>query len=456
MCNANCFGLTTYDTWGNWQTTTGANQWHKVEMYIKLNSSGSCGNCQSNGIFRVWLDDILTTDKTNVPWYCTNKPDTMWLPDNFDPWPSNPTYFFIDDIEIWNGMPSEPPSQAPTVTINSPTSGDTYQTSSPSIDLAGTAWDDIGVSEVTWSNSTTGGNGFASGTTSWSVSGISLLEGNNILTITATDGDQDQGTDTLTVTYSPDQPAPEFVFSDNFDDGDVSDWNDHHQNVILIDDQQTRNSSPYSVHLSHNPGSTNSGNLAIFFADNPTSSNTHECSRLDEIYVEYYVRFSSASSWPSTSSKVSKVESWPVAWAGNSAKNFYLTTEIDSSGYFTSTLRRVKGGNTGYFPFPQNVETPIPAAANQWHHVEMKLKVNTPGQQDGVLQMWVDGLLKTDYQNVIYCTIDGGYGWNTFLFTGYDNPSSPDNKQQYWDDVTIQSTEIDSPPAPPTGLSVVD
>src|SRR5690606_8276847 len=56
---------------------------------------------------------------------------------------------------------------APTVTITSPTSATTYATNQSSIALQGTASDNVGVTQVTWSNSR-GGSGTASGTTSWS------------------------------------------------------------------------------------------------------------------------------------------------------------------------------------------------------------------------------------------------------------------------------------------------
>ena len=48
-----------------------------------------------------------------------------------------------------------------------------------------------------------GGSGTATGTTSWSVSGIALLSGSNVLTVTARDAAGNTSTDTLTVTYTP-------------------------------------------------------------------------------------------------------------------------------------------------------------------------------------------------------------------------------------------------------------
>ena len=90
----------------------------------------------------------------------------------------------------------------PTVTISSPTSSSTYTTTSSTISLGGSASDSSsGISSVTWSNDR-GGSGTATGTASWTVSGISLSSGDNKITVTAKDGAGNSGTDSLQVTYS--------------------------------------------------------------------------------------------------------------------------------------------------------------------------------------------------------------------------------------------------------------
>lgn len=90
---------------------------------------------------------------------------------------------------------------APTVTITSPTPNTTYTTTSSTISLGGSASDTTsGVNSVTWSNNR-GGSGTAGGTTSWSISNMSLSSGDNVITVTATDGAGNHGTDTITVTY---------------------------------------------------------------------------------------------------------------------------------------------------------------------------------------------------------------------------------------------------------------
>ena len=101
-----------------------------------------------------------------------------------------------------SGMPLSPDTQDPIVTITSPTASSTYATSNSTISIAGSSSDNVGVTQVTWSNSR-GGSGSASGTASWSVTGISLQSGTNLITVTARDAAGNTGTDTLTVTYNP-------------------------------------------------------------------------------------------------------------------------------------------------------------------------------------------------------------------------------------------------------------
>ena len=87
----------------------------------------------------------------------------------------------------------------PTIAITAPTTASTYSTSSSPLTLGGTASDNVGVTQVTWANSR-GGSGTASGTTSWTASGIALQLGTNVLTVTAQDAAGNTATASLTVT----------------------------------------------------------------------------------------------------------------------------------------------------------------------------------------------------------------------------------------------------------------
>lgn len=97
-------------------------------------------------------------------------------------------------------------TQSPVVAITSPTSGTSYSTENASINIGGTASDNIGVNRVAW-RSSTGGSGSATGTATWTASNIALTAGANIITISAEDTVGNKGEKTLTVTYTPPDTA---------------------------------------------------------------------------------------------------------------------------------------------------------------------------------------------------------------------------------------------------------
>ncbi|MFZ5573116.1 MAG: Ig-like domain-containing protein [Thermodesulfobacteriota bacterium] len=95
-----------------------------------------------------------------------------------------------------------PDVSAPVVSIGAPSSSGQYQTANATVNLSGTASDNKAVTQVKWTNDR-GGSDTASGTNTWSVSGVALAEGTNKITVTALDAAGNQGQSVLTVTYTP-------------------------------------------------------------------------------------------------------------------------------------------------------------------------------------------------------------------------------------------------------------
>jgi uncharacterized protein (TIGR03437 family) len=90
----------------------------------------------------------------------------------------------------------------PTVTITTPTSALAWNAPNSTLNLAGAASDNVGVSQVTWTTDR-GASGTATGTTSWTISGMVLLSGTTIVTVTARDAAGNVANRALTVTYTP-------------------------------------------------------------------------------------------------------------------------------------------------------------------------------------------------------------------------------------------------------------
>ncbi|OGV68503.1 MAG: hypothetical protein A2283_22190 [Lentisphaerae bacterium RIFOXYA12_FULL_48_11] len=90
---------------------------------------------------------------------------------------------------------------APAIAIAAPTSLSTYSTTNPVLSIGGTASDNTGVTQVTFSNNRSD-SGTCAGTTNWSCTNISLYCGVNVITVVAHDAAGNVQTNTLTVTYN--------------------------------------------------------------------------------------------------------------------------------------------------------------------------------------------------------------------------------------------------------------
>ncbi|MDD2807820.1 MAG: MopE-related protein [Patescibacteria group bacterium] len=98
----------------------------------------------------------------------------------------------------------------PNISIQTPTANPTYTAPSSPINLSGTASDNISVSNVTWNNST-GGSGTAVGTNNWTVTGVNLQAGSNLITVTAVDPSSNAKSATLSVAFTPPDATPPTV-----------------------------------------------------------------------------------------------------------------------------------------------------------------------------------------------------------------------------------------------------
>ena len=108
----------------------------------------------------------------------------------------NASNYWVD--VVFNSSGSITDTIAPTVVITAPTNASSYATGSPSLVLSGSATDNLGVTQVTWTNDR-GGSGTAAGTSAWTVGSVALQSGTNILTVTARDLAGNSASDVLDV-----------------------------------------------------------------------------------------------------------------------------------------------------------------------------------------------------------------------------------------------------------------
>ena len=96
----------------------------------------------------------------------------------------------------------------------------------------------------------------------------------------------------------------------------------------------------------------------------------------------------------------------------------------------------------------------------QWHTVEVRRRLNDPGVDNGIFQMWIDGRLISDHRNARYRVPWNGtygsnfeYGTNFMLISEY-GATMPSAQSVYYDDIKLSTSYIGTsggttPPAPP-------
>lgn len=190
----------------------------------EINSGLSWGN-QSGGIFRNNImyntGDFYDTNGTSVTRSnnrcdnsgtgCSTTANPLFTDPNNDDYTLQSGSTMIDagvDVGLpYNGSAPDlgayefADSSLPTIIILLPDTDGNFSTTSSTIDVSGTASDSTAVTSVTWTcPQCVVTSGTASGTTSWSITGLQLALGDNTVTVTAHDGDLNTDSDIIVIT----------------------------------------------------------------------------------------------------------------------------------------------------------------------------------------------------------------------------------------------------------------
>jgi hypothetical protein len=243
----------------------------------------------------------------------------------------------------------------PTATIASPTTGTSYSTTTASISLGGSAADNVGVVQVRWA-SDKGGNGTATGTTSWSVTGIPLVAGSNVITITALDAAGNQGTDSLTVTYTAPAPADTTVPTVSIASPTSASSYSTTTSSLALSGSAADNVGVSQVKWANNKGgngvATGTANWSTTAIPLVTGSNVITVTAVDaagnqsttSLTVNYSVTSSSTVTLTADTRKAAKWRSTKLSWvnapwtAVDVYRNDLLITTVPNSGLYTDPI----------------------------------------------------------------------------------------------------------------------
>ena len=191
---------------------------------------------------------------------------------------------------------------------------------------------------------------------------------------------------------------------------------------------------------------SNYGNWRVGVGDHPICSAGGEL--IEDITVEEYYYPSHGYIWPSAQKLwiINSFESWDAGYdvaEGNEKPNswapYYMTIASDSDGQLYGNLTRADGlGGTGdlWHVYPQNVGSSVSLKDGTWNRIKFRCKLNTPGLNDGIFKLWINGELKCNYEDINFRGTYVKFGWNHLMMT-MNASSIPQTQWVSRDDIKI-------------------
>jgi hypothetical protein len=134
-------------------------------------------------------------------------------------------------------------------------------------------------------------------------------------------------------------------------------------------------------------------------------------------------------------------------WSGGSSSNWnYLVLDPVRGTDITGNVLTVGYNDFAHFYWLGSAQsqTPIFDAAHvgQWYCVEAHMKLNTPGQSDGVLELRINGNLEAQRTGMNFLGSYQTYGINAVFLESYWGAGSPQAQERYFDDFVVSTQPI--------------
>ncbi len=172
-----------------------------------------------------------------------------------------------------------------------------------------------------------------------------------------------------------------------------------------------------------------------------------------ELYARYYLRFDE--SW-NTSRGSGKLPG-PAGrygrggWGGRTSDGTngwsarmefgqsWISPDFIDLGYYTyhAYMPRKYGEN-----MPWDIEDRGSLKKNRWYCVETYVKLNTPGESDGILRGWVDGYLAMEETNIMFRTTPALKIEEFWVDIYYGGHSAPSDMHLYIDNLALSTRRI--------------
>jgi len=242
--------------------------------------------------------------------------------------------------------------------------------------------------------------------------------------------------------------AARLPFTSGFETGDFSEWNGGRDASLSVTDTSSC-SGNYSARAVMTQGTPTDNYKDFYFGDHNTVGGAPASGGL---WLELCTKFSQ--DFQFGNDNLHKIAI--INFTDSNAQRRYqivLNIWVSTERFFIENLSWNADGSFGgaIAGHNQNVGTPVSLRRGQWDRVRLYIRPNTPGQSNGIIRMWVNGVLKAEYTNS-RMRGDTSFNPNKLILSNYA-PATQTSGSQYWDDFYLGETEPGAqlaPPNPPT------
>ncbi|HHJ13730.1 MAG TPA: hypothetical protein ENJ79_05040 [Gammaproteobacteria bacterium] len=232
-------------------------------------------------------------------------------------------------------------------------------------------------------------------------------------------------------------------WSSSFETGDTSEWNGFSRgNIQIIDGGASEGRYAARVDLVAN--TLNDNYLEHYFGDHRRTN----LDKVEEVWLKFSSKFDPGYRWPSRQSH--KIALLNLTDGVSSQRRYQVYVYVNPQGQYAIDHSDI--GDWQFYGLSQNIGTPASVRFGQWDTLKLYVRLNTPGQADGIVRLWINDELKLDYTNLdLRETTD--YGMNKLILSSYTSAQDGGSGRQWYDDWTLSETDPDAgttaPPRPP-------
>jgi hypothetical protein len=254
---------------------------------------------------------------------------------------------------------------------------------------------------------------------------------------------------------------PEWLFCDDFESaqplvatGRYFEYDDNGGDFVVGDSAGFGNSRGMRVRFQ--TGGVGAGSIKLAFGRNPVPYMNKQQIRPNEDFREIYYRMylKMQAGWQGSPAKLSRATVFSSSQDWRQAMIAHLWSDdkehllidpascVDADGAVACTtyndFNHLKwlGNKSGI--------TPVFATdhSNAWHCIEHHIRLNDPGQSNGVQEFWINGQLEANKTGLNFTGTYTQYAINAVFFENYWNSGSTKDQERYFDNIVVSTAPI--------------